>query len=154
MSDERHGEKRAAPDGGHLDSCGIWAVFDAPDVQAPPPISSEGGAVSAIADHSTRPASMSEGTADDPAITTPTVEAAGEVAWPAYPNVPGCTCDRDDDSMVDEPWDSPWDTPMCDMHRQKYGHLQWRTLLAIVIDQEAALHVLAPRLPMGPEGRA
>lgn len=33
-------------------------------------------------------------------------------------------------------------------------HWTWESLACIVIDYEAALAVVGPRLPMGPEGRA
>lgn len=67
-----------------------------------------------------------------------------------YPNVPECTCDRDDDSWVGE----GIEMPMCDYHEKRLRKLSWESLACIVIDYEAALAVVGPRLPMGQEGRA
>jgi predicted nucleic acid-binding Zn ribbon protein len=56
-----------------------------------------------------------------------------------YPNVPECTCDRDDDE--DE---AP--RVFCDYHENRLRHLRWDTLACIVIDYEAVLHANAGRL--------
>jgi predicted nucleic acid-binding Zn ribbon protein len=56
-----------------------------------------------------------------------------------YPNVPECTCDRDDDE--DE---AP--RVFCAYHEDRLRHLRWDTLACIVIDYEAVLHANADRL--------
>ena len=56
-----------------------------------------------------------------------------------FPNVPECTCDRDDDE--DE---AP--RVFCDYHEARLRHLRWDTLACIVIDYEAVLHANADRL--------
>jgi hypothetical protein len=62
------------------------------------------------------------------------------------PNVPGCTCDRDDDSWTDE----PVEMPMCDYHEKRLRHLRWETLACLVIDYEAVIHAA---IQVGRSGR-
>ena len=50
------------------------------------------------------------------------------------PNIPGCTCDRDDTSWVGE--DVPM--PLCSRH-DWLRKLSWESLACIAIDYEAAL---------------
>lgn len=64
-------------------------------------------------------------------MTTPTPADA-----PA-PNVPGCTCNRNDDSWVGE--DVPVSVWMCPYHLRRLEALSWATLACMVIDYEAAL---------------
>lgn len=54
------------------------------------------------------------------------------------PNVPDCTCDRDDDSWVGERA-----MPLCPYHEDRLRHLSWESLACMVIDFEAALSALA-----------
>lgn len=68
---------RGPADGSHLPGCPV-VPFQRPDAEAPAPISSETGAVSAVADHSSGGSvpSAPVGVASPPDIH-PTVEAAG-----------------------------------------------------------------------------
>jgi hypothetical protein len=52
------------------------------------------------------------------------------------PNVPGCTCDRDNED-TEEPF------PFCDMHEERFRPLRRETLALLVIDYEAVLHEAA-----------
>ena len=64
-------------------------------------------------------------------------EAAGPTG---APNVPGCTCDRDDGS------NPGGQIALCPMHVEALLHLRWDTLAAMVIDYQAAIHRVAAAL--------
>ena len=57
----------------------------------------------------------------------------GLTALAAAPNVPGCYCDRDDDSNEDGP------IRLCDMHEKALRPLRWDTLASAFVDFQAAV---------------
>lgn len=74
-----------------------------------------------------------EGDMDEPRIVSPDLPA---------PNLPECSCDRDDDSWVGE----PVEMPLCPLHEKRLRHLSWESLACLVIDYEAALATTPPGL--------
>lgn len=61
------------------------------------------------------------------------LDVAEAAAAGAAENVPGCTCDRDNED-TDEPF------PFCRLHEERLRRLRWETLALLVIDYEAVLH--------------